>query len=99
MIPDFDADSGRALVSFNGAVKIHQRRTPEGLREYVVTPLSDAALLEALCDARVREAWYAGVDAALREAERLSVADHPLELGRLRAAIVALRYPKDKRDE
>lgn len=99
MIPEFQNDAGRALVTFNGPVKIHQRWGLDGQREYVVTPLSDAALLEALCAARVREAWYAGVDAALREAERLSLVAHPFELGQLRAGLVALRYPKDKRDE
>lgn len=96
---DLESAEDRALLTFNGPVKIHPKRTPEGLREYVITPLSDAALLEALCAARVREAWYAGVDAALREAEKLSLTEHPLPLGRLRAQLVALRHPKDNRHE
>lgn len=92
-------DDGRPLVMFNGPVKIHERRGVEGVREYVIIPLSDAATLEAMAEVRVRDAWYAGIDAALREAERVSVDEHPISLGRLRAAIVALRHPKDKRDE
>lgn len=97
MIPGTENDRG--LLTFNGPVKIHRRIGYEGQAEYVVTPLSDAALLEALCAARAREAWYAGVDAALREAEQLSITEHPISLGRLRAVLAALRYPKDARDE
>ncbi len=97
MVPA-QGDDGRRLLSFNGPIKIHQRRSAEGQLEYVVTPLDDAAVLEALCEARTREAFYAGVDAALREAERLSVEQHPLELGRLRAALVAVRHPRERHD-
>lgn len=88
-------DFGRALLTFHGPVKIHERRGEAGLREYVVTPLSDAAVLDLLSEARARQAWYAGVDAALRAAEVQSIDEHPLTLGRLRAGLVALRYPKD----
>lgn len=92
-------DDGRRLLSFHGPVKIHERRGVDGQREYVVTPLGDAALLDALCEARVREAWYAGVDAALRVAEVQASDPLPLTLARLRAGLAALRHPKDKRDE
>lgn len=92
-------DFGAPLLTFHGAVKIHERRNHERQLEYVVTPLDAAAALEAMAEVRVRESWYAGVDAALRVAERLSVDEHPLTLGRLRAGLTALRHPKDRRDE
>lgn len=92
-------DAGRPLLTFHGTVKIHQQRGTGGVTEYVVTPLDHAAALEALASVRVREAWYAGVNAALQEAETQSVEAHPLVLGRLRAGLLALRYPRDSRDE
>lgn len=92
-------DDGRPLVTFHGPVKMHQRKGSEGALEYVIVPLTDASVLELLSEQRAREAWYAGVDAALRAAERLSVTDYPLTLGRLRAELGALRHPKDVVDE
>lgn len=92
-------DGGRPLLTFHGPVRITEQAAADGARQYVVTPLADAAVLEALCEVRVREAWYAGVDAALREAERLAIYDHPLTLVRVRAAFGALRHVKDRRDE
>lgn len=92
-------DLGRPLLTFHGPVKIYERRNHDAQLEYIVTPLDDAAALEAMADVRVRESWYAGIDAALRAAERLSVDEHPLPLGQLRARLAALRHPRDKRDE
>lgn len=94
-----DDDQGRPLLTFHGSVKIYERPCIDGPREYVITPLSDAAVLEAMAEVRVRESWYAGVDAALQAAEKLSLTEHPLPLGQLRAVLASLRHPKDRRHE
>lgn len=98
MIAD-ESDDGRRLLSFHGPVKIYQRVAEGGLREYVVTPLTDAAVLDALGAVRERRAWYEGVGAALRAVEQLSVTVHPMALGQVRAALVALRHPTDSDSE
>lgn len=92
-------DEAQPLLTFHGSVRIVERRTVDGAREYVVTPLSGAAVLEELAAARERAAWYAGVDVALREAERLAVAADGVAVAvdHLRAALEALRFPRDDR--
>lgn len=92
-------DSDRALLTFHGPVKMHERRGLDGHAEYVVVPLSDAALLEVLAEKRSREAWYAGVAAALRAIEIESINAYPVTLERTRAVLATLRHPKDVRDE
>ena len=97
MKPDQFED--RRLVTFHGPVKMHQRRGLDGSTEYVVVPLSDAAVLDLLAETRARESWYAGVAAALRAVEIESLNENPVSLTRMRAVLAVLRHPKDVRDE
>lgn len=93
-----EASGKRALVTFHGPVLMQERRGTDGQVEYVIAPLSDAALATGLCEQRERAAWYAGIDAALRVAEAQAVESHPLTLARLRAGLGALRHPGDRSD-
>lgn len=92
-------EAARPLLTFHGAVRIREQRTGDGQREYLVMPLSQGAALDVLANEQIRSAWYAGIDAAMQVAEAQSIEPHPLSLSRLRAGLLALRHPKDKRDE
>ena len=93
MIASVDGD--QPLLSFHGPIRVSELRRSDGLRQYLVTPLSDAAVLEELCAGRERAAWYAGVREAFQAVLNCDVSVPADARSQLLAVLMALRHPRD----